>query len=79
MVLPGALGSKAATLKFETPYRSSSPVVIGDLSSCNEGDPGLLRIKKLLPQMLQIFFQEEKSADKESRHAPEDLSLFIAE
>jgi hypothetical protein len=79
MVLPTAMGSKTAKLKFETPYRSSSPVVIGDLSSCNEGDPGLLRIKKLLPNMLQLFFQEEKSADKEGNHAMEDLSLFIAE
>jgi hypothetical protein len=55
------------------------PVVVSDMVSTYGGDPGFLRYQNLGPSSIDLFIQEEASADTEMGHIMEDVSLFVAE
>ena len=55
------------------------PVIVGDVTSTNEIDPVFLRQRNLTPTSVQLYLQEEQSLDSETAHAPEDVSIFVAE
>ena len=49
------------------------------MTSTNGQDPATLRLQDFDSNGISIFTQEEKSADKETWHKPEDVSWFAAE
>ena len=55
------------------------PVVVSDMITTYGSDPCFLRYQNLLPGSIDLFIQEEQSADNEMWHAMEDVSLFVAE
>jgi hypothetical protein len=55
------------------------PVVVSDMITTYGSDPGFLRYQNLGPNSIDLFIQEEQSADTEMNHTMEDVSLFVAE
>lgn len=54
-------------------------VVGGDVMTANESDPVFLRFNNLTRDSVTLFLHEEQSADSETTHAQEDISLFVAQ
>jgi hypothetical protein len=55
------------------------PVVVSDMITTYGADPGFLRYQNLGPGSIDLFIQEEASADAEMNHTTENVSLFVAE
>jgi hypothetical protein len=55
------------------------PVLVGDVCSTQGPDPASLRYRNLDATGVELYVQEEASADPELTHAPESICRFTAE
>jgi hypothetical protein len=79
VVLSGSTSHILTLINFGQSMARRFPVVVSDMVSTYGGDPGFLRYQDLSPSSIDLFIQEERSADNEMWHAMEDVSLFVAE
>ena len=64
-------------LDFGGEFTSDSFAFIDDMQSLNEGDPATIRLAEIDRSGAQFFIHEERSADRETSHAAEEVG-FIA-
>ncbi len=68
---------RSPTTDFGITTYGRFPVLIGGITTTNDADPCLLRYRKLKPTSAQLFVQEETSADTETTHSDENISLMV--
>jgi len=78
-VLDATAGHLPATVKFSPLLQRRFPVLLPNVSSSFDSDPGVAAQQNLTPSQVQVFVQEEQSKDLEMEHNPESLSVFVAE
>jgi hypothetical protein len=66
-------------IAFGETLRGRFPFFLGQVSSTIGPNPVELRYEGLTPERVQIFLQEEQSADPEVSHAAEDVSVLVAD
>jgi hypothetical protein len=71
--------SSARLFSFGQSFARRFPVFIADTNTVKGSDPYVIRYKNLTPSSVNLFLQEEQSADLETRHGMEELSVFVAE
>jgi hypothetical protein len=79
VVLSSSTNHTPTKINFGQSMARRFPVVVSDMITTYGGDPGFLRYKNLLPSSIDLFIQEEQSADSEMTHAMEGVSVFVAE
>jgi hypothetical protein len=79
VVLSDSTSDIATQINFGQSMARRFPVVVSDMITTYGGDPCFLRYQNLLPSSIDLFIQEEQSADSEMTHTTEDVSLFVAE
>jgi hypothetical protein len=72
---PDAVTHNWYTIDFLQSY--SEPVFIAGVHSHDGGDSVALRYKSLVPSSVQVFMEEEKSADSETGHTTEVAGYFV--
>lgn len=72
---PDAVTHNWYTIGFLQSY--SDPVFLAGVGSYNGGDPVALRYQSLASSAVQVFMEEEKSADDETDHTTEVASYFV--
>jgi hypothetical protein len=72
---PDAVTHNWYTIGFLQSY--SDPVFIAGVHSYDGSDPVALRYKSLGPANVQVFMEEEKSADSEINHTTEVAAYFV--
>jgi len=60
-------------------YTFLDPVVIADMNTTNEADTATVVCDALGQGQIELRLQEETSLDAEVQHAPEQVSVFVAE
>jgi hypothetical protein len=79
VVLSGSTDHIPTQINFGQSMARRFPVVVSDMITTYGSDPGFLRYQNLGPSSIDLFIQEEASADTEMNHTTEDVSLFVAE
>jgi hypothetical protein len=66
-------------LTFSQVFSRRFPVLLQDLSSSNGADPAVAAQRNLKPTGVEVYVQEEQSANDETDHGSESISIFGAE
>jgi hypothetical protein len=69
------VGSDWQSIAFTDPF--TNPVVLARVTSINDPEPGVIRMRNVTTTGLEIRFQEWDSED--GRHAPETVTLMVVE
>ena len=78
-VLDAQASSGVSTVDFGRSFSRRYPVLVGQTESAVGLDPCVLRYKDLTDHSADLFLQEEQSADSETDHILENLSIFLGE
>lgn len=79
VVMTGSTNHEAHNINFGHTMNRRFPVVISDMNTTNGADPATVRYQDLDASSIKLLLQEETSADTETIHTTETLSLFVAE
>ncbi|MFT7413973.1 MAG: Tfp pilus tip-associated adhesin PilY1 [Methylophagaceae bacterium] len=66
------------TITFSSSF-SSTPVFLAGMTSINDADPAVLRLKNINASTAKIFVEEEKSCDNGQGHGNEDVNYIALE
>ncbi|MCX8050133.1 MAG: S8 family serine peptidase [Methylohalobius sp.] len=66
-------------MSFFTSLTRIYPIVVSDLATVRESDPVFLRYQNPTSSSIELYLQEEQSADIEISHVAEKVGVFIAE
>jgi len=78
-VLDTQVGSTLVPMSLGTGLRGPFPSMLAQMQSLFGGNPATMRFSNLGPDRVELIVQEEQSADEETDHREEDVSVFIAE
>jgi hypothetical protein len=79
VVLSSSTSHIPTQINFGQSMARRFPVVVSDMITTYGADPCFLRYQNLGPSSINLFIQEEASADTEMTHTTEDVSVFIGE
>ena len=74
-----SIGDAPVTVPFESTFAERFPVVMADISTTNGTDTTMLRFIYVSKSRVRLFIQEDQSADDETDHLLEGISLFVAD
>jgi hypothetical protein len=78
-VLTSVADSSSSTTGFTGTFARRFPFILAGVSSTYGWDTCDVRYENLTPSGVDLFLVEEQSKDVEMSHAPEEVSVFVAE
>lgn len=78
MTLGASSNDSVEVIHFEGDSSYRHPVMVADVTSTRGSDPVVVRYEDISETTARLFLAEEQSADPETKHVLEDISILLA-